>query len=178
MRGRPAFGLTHSGSPGAAADSSATIADIASRLVPQLAPTAAAPLSAASATTSAVVVPIIVRVPRSDENVSTNGRSGAAPHAVEDRTGLDGAEHRLKHEQIGAAFGERLGLLRIGVGGLVVRERAERLAQRPVGPSEPATRISGPTASRASSAARRLSSLARPLAGPSASRRLGRRRCT
>ena len=129
MRGRPAFGLTHSGRPGAAAESSATIADIASRLVPQLAPTAAAPLPAARATTSAVVVPIIVRVPRSNENVSTNGRSVPSPHAVDRRAGLDRAEHRLEHEQVGAALGERFGLLGVGVGGLVVRERAERLAQ-------------------------------------------------
>ena len=69
--------MTHSGRLAAAAVSSATIADMFSRLVPQLAPTAAAPCSTASATTSAVVVPIIVRVPRSNEKASTNGRSVA-----------------------------------------------------------------------------------------------------
>ena len=129
MRGRPAFGLIQSGRPGAAA---VELGDDR-RHVLEARPAVGADgrgallegegddLGGRRAHHRARAA-----VERERQHEREIGR---AAHAVDGGSGLDLAEHRLEQEQVDAAVCERLGLLGIGVGRLVVRERAERLAQ-------------------------------------------------
>ena len=121
MRGRPAFGLTHSGRPGAAA------VELGDDRRHALEARAAVGADGGRALLDGEGDDLRGRrahhraraaVEREREHEREVGR---AAHAVDGGARLDLAEHRLEHEQVDAALGERLGLLGVGVGRLVVR---------------------------------------------------------
>ena len=138
---------------------------------PQFVPTAATPSGTTAATASVGLSPIIVRVPMSNENETTSGRSVDALDPLDRPHGLLDGEDRLEHEQVDAAVGERLRLLGVGRDRVLAVEQPVRLDQLPRRPErarhEPIRRRRPRARARRRGGSPRA---ARPASGPSASR--------
>ena len=131
IRGRPAFGLTHRGNAGSGRGELREDRRHVLEARAAIGSDGRGALLDRERDDLAVVVPIIVARPPVEGEREHEREIGRPADAFDGRRGLQLAEHRLQHEQVGAARGQCLGLLGIRLGRLVVRQQAERLAQLP-----------------------------------------------